>query len=46
MGLPGAREPVLSLNKSNVLVIKFFKRVFDAYVAGAGQYPLPMGWAV
>jgi len=25
-------------------MLRFFKRAFDAYVAGAGNYPLPMVW--
>ena len=25
-------------------MIRFIKRAFDAYVAGAGSYPLPMTW--
>jgi len=26
-------------------MLKLFKRAFDSYVAGAGNYPLPMVWA-
>jgi len=26
-------------------MIKLIKRAFDAYVAGAGNHPLPMVWA-
>jgi hypothetical protein len=32
------------LNRGTQPMLKVFKRVFDAYVAGAGNYPVPMVW--
>jgi hypothetical protein len=32
-------------NQENIMV-KFFKRVIDAYIATTGNYPLPMVWTV
>jgi len=27
-------------------MLKFFKRALNAYIKGAGSYPLPMTWAI
>jgi len=27
-------------------MINFFRRVFEAYVRAAGNYPIPMAWAL